>query len=261
MKALRLMGIQARAAALLAMQYRAEFALQSVLALAWIPVAMLPLVLVFRGRDGVAGWSWGEALVVIGFFTTIKAVLSGVLSPSMLSVVDHVRKGTLDFLLLKPADALLLVSTSRFDFTALPQIFVGFAIASWGAREAGRTPSALDLLFTAFLLACGCLILWALWVVAVSQAFHFVKVDNLSYLINSTFDAARWPSAVYRGIFELAFTFVFPLAVMTTWPALAVLGRAGWREALLAIALTGAFLALARVTWRGALRKYTSAGG
>lgn len=261
MRSLQLIWIQARAAALMAMQYRLEFLVQLLLALAWIPVAMLPLIIVFQGREGLAGWSWGEALVVIGFFTSLKALLSGVFSPSMLSVVDHVRKGTLDFLLLKPADALLLVSTSRFDFTALPQFFVGFGICAWGAREAGRSPGALDLGFAAFLLACGTLILWSLWVLAISQVFYFVKIDNLSYLIGSTFDAARWPASVYRGAFEVAFTFVFPLAVMTTWPALAVLGKAGLREGLLAVGLTLLFLGLARLTWSRALSKYTSAGG
>jgi ABC-2 type transport system permease protein len=29
-------------------------------------------------------------------------------------VMDHIRKGTLDFVLLKPADAQFLVSTARF---------------------------------------------------------------------------------------------------------------------------------------------------
>ena len=37
-------------------------------------------------------------------------------APSLGNVVEHIRKGTLDFVLLKPADAQFLVSTSRFEF-------------------------------------------------------------------------------------------------------------------------------------------------
>ena len=261
MRALRLVAIQARAAALQSMQYRLEFFVKAALSMAWVPVALLPLVVAFRGRSGIAGWSWGEALVVIGFFTSLKGILQGVLTPSMMSVVEHVRKGTLDFLLLKPADALLLVSTSRFDFTAIPEILLGFGICAWGARHAGLAPGPGDVALAALMLACGTLLLWSLWVVAVSQAFHFVKIDNLAHLILSTFDAARWPSAVYTGVFAFAFTFVFPLALMTTWPALALLGRGSARQALVAVALTAVFVTIARLTWRGALRKYTSAGG
>lgn len=261
MRALRLVAIQARAAALLAMQYRLEFFVQALLAVAWLAIPLMPLILVFRQRAGLAGWSWGEALVVVGFFTTLKGVLSGVLSPSMLAVVDHVRKGTLDFLLLKPADALLLVSTSRLDFAALPEIVAGLVIAGYGAYTAGHPPGPREIAFAALMLLCGILVLWSLWVIAVAQSFHFVKIDNLSHLINSTFDAARWPSSVYRGVFSVMFTFVFPLALMTTWPALAVLGKAGAGHALGALGLAASFTIVARLTWSRAIRKYTSAGG
>ena len=73
-----------------------------------------------------------------------------------------------------------------------------------------------------------------------SAAFWVVKVDNLTYLFGSLFDAGRWPIDVFRGIFRGAlrfvFTFVFPLALMTTYPALALLGKLDAGTALLRLA-------------------------
>jgi ABC-type uncharacterized transport system permease subunit len=46
-----------------------------------------------------------------------------------------------------------------------------------------------------------------------------VKVDNLTYLFSSIYDAARWPASVFRGAVAFLLTFVIPLAVMTTYPA------------------------------------------
>ena len=93
----------------------------------------------------------------------------------------------------------------------------------------------------------------------VSAAFWVVKVDNLSYLFGSLFDAGRWPIAVFRGVLWFAFTFVFPLALMTSYPAMALLGRLSLATAL-AGALGGlAFASLARLIWRRALAFYTSA--
>ena len=43
------------------------------------------------------------------------AILEGAVSPSLTAVVEHIRKGTLDFVLLKPADAQFLVSTAKFE--------------------------------------------------------------------------------------------------------------------------------------------------
>ena len=40
----------------------------------------------------VAGWTFEEALVVIGRFTVMKGVLEGAVNPSLASVVEHIRK-------------------------------------------------------------------------------------------------------------------------------------------------------------------------
>ena len=90
-----------------------------------------------------------------------------------------------------------------------------------------------------------------------------VKVDNLSYLFGSLFDAGRWPIDVFRGVFRGAlrfvFTFIFPLALMTTYPAQALLGKLAASTAIFALVGGALFSALSRQVWRRALRMYTSA--
>jgi ABC-2 type transport system permease protein len=103
------------------------------------------------------------------------------------------------------------------------------------------------------------LVLYALWILVVSAAFWVVKVDNLSYLFGSLFDAGRWPIAVFRGVLWFAFTFVFPLALMTSYPAMALLGRLSFGTALGGVLGGLAFASLARLIWRRALGFYTSA--
>jgi ABC-2 type transport system permease protein len=111
----------------------------------------------------------------------------------------------------------------------------------------------------ATLMAVGVMVLYALWILVVSAAFWVVKVDNLSYLFGSLFDAGRWPIAVFRGALWFAFTFVFPLALMTSYPAMALIGRLSPTTALAAVAGGLTFASLARVVWQRALGFYTSA--
>ena len=111
----RLLLVQLRTSLTLAVQYRFDFFLEGVLALLWLGITLVPLMVVFAQRTTVAGWSYPEALVVVGLFSVLKAVLDGAITPSLNHVVDGIRKGTLDFILLKPADAQFLVSTARFD--------------------------------------------------------------------------------------------------------------------------------------------------
>lgn len=256
---LRLLGVQLRASTALALQYRLEFLGQGALALLWTAWALVPLLVVFGARRGVAGWTFEEALTVLGWFTVMKGVLEGAVNPSLASVVEHIRKGTLDFVLLKPADAQFLVSTARFMPWRLVDVLAGLAIFAAAFARMGRLPSPGAAAAALLLLACATLVLYSLWILVVSAAFYVVKVDNLSYLFSSIFDAARWPVSVFRGALRLVFTFVIPLALMTTFPALALLGKLDPAVAVQAVLGALGFAALARLAWRRAIGAYTSA--
>jgi ABC-2 type transport system permease protein len=257
----RLLGIQLRASSLLALQYRLDFVVDAVLSLCWIAASLVPLIVVFGQRPSIAGWRWPEALLVVAFFTTLKSILDGCIQPSLQAVVEHIRRGTLDFILLKPADAQFLVSTARFDLWKVSDLIAGVAMGVIALHRLGHVPSARALLVTSLLLGIAVLILYSIWILVISLAFSVVKVDNLSFLFSSIYDAARWPSSVFRGAVAFVFTFVIPLTVMTTYPALALLDRlAPWRAG---VAGGGAllFAGVARVVWLRSLRRYTGAGG
>jgi ABC-2 type transport system permease protein len=241
------------------MQYRVEFLVEGALALFWTVWSLVPLLVVFARRDGVAGWTFEEALVVMGWFTLVKGVLEGAVNPSLTSVVEHIRKGTLDFVLLKPADAQFLVSTAKFEPWRVVDVLGGVAIFAVAFHRMGRAPAAGAILWALGLLACATLVLYSLWILVVSAAFYVVKIDNLSFLFLSIFDAARWPVSVFRGALRVVFTFVVPIALMTTYPALALLGKLSPLHAAEALGGALAFAALSRLVWSRAIGKYTSA--
>ncbi|HSM92173.1 MAG TPA: ABC-2 family transporter protein [Anaeromyxobacteraceae bacterium] len=256
---LRLFAVQLRASTVAAMQYRLEFLVGGVLALFWTTWSIVPIVVVFRDRAAVAGWSFEEALVVVGWFTLMKGVLEGAVNPSLSAVVDAIRKGTLDFVLLKPADAQFLVSTTRFAPWRAADVLGGLALFGIAFHRMGRTPSAAHVALAAVLLGCATLVLYSLWILVVSAAFFVVKVDNLSFLFASIYDAARWPVSVFRGLLRLLFTFVIPLALMTTYPALALLGRLDARLLAEAVGVALLFTVAARAVWLRSIGHYTSA--
>ena len=256
---LRLLAVQLRASTALALQYRLEFLGQGALALLWTSWSLVPLLVVYSDRTGVAGWSFEEALVVMGWFTLMKGILEGAVNPSLASVVEHIRKGTLDFVLLKPADAQFLVSTARFMPWRIIDVLAGLAIFGVAFHRMGRWPSAGSMAAALVLLLCATLVLYSLWILVISAAFYLVKIDNLSYLFASIYDAARWPVDVFRGFLRLLFTFVIPLALLTTYPALALLGKLDLAVAAQALGGSLLFAVAARLTWTRAIRRYTSA--
>ncbi|GAB4199974.1 MAG: ABC-2 family transporter protein [Sandaracinaceae bacterium] len=254
-----LLGVQLRLSALLAMQYRWELFADAFFSLFWTATALLPLWLVFEERPRVAGYSFPEALVVLGFFTLLQGVLEGAIHPSLGTVVDHVRTGTLDFVLLKPADAQFLVSTARFAPFRVLNVLAGLAIVVHALGLLGRAPSALDVLASVVLFASAVLILYGLWILTVSAAFYVGRIDNLRYLFTSVFDAARWPASVYRGALGFVFTYVLPLALMTSYPAWALLGLLEPARFVTALVFGLGFALGSRWVFVRALARYTSA--
>jgi len=258
---LRLLGVQLRASLLLMMQYRVDFFVDVGLSVFWIAVSLVPLLVLFGQRSSVAGWSFAEALLVVAWFTVLKGVLEGAIQPALQAVVEHIRTGTLDFLLLKPVDAQFMVSTARFELGKTADVLSGLLILGYALHRLGHRPSLGAVLLTLALLLGAILLLYSIWILVISLAFYVVKVDNLSYLFSSIFDAARWPASIFRGALSFFFTFVIPLAVMTTYPALSILGRLPAHRVLGALVGAVIFAWCSRQVWKGALRRYTSGGG
>lgn len=258
-RSLGIVRVQLRLSALLAMQYRWDLLADALLSLFWTATALLPLWLVFEERSQIAGYTFPEALVVLGFFTILQGVLEGAIHPSLGTVVEQLRTGTLDFVLLKPADAQLLVSSARFAPFRVLNVVAGMAIVARAFVLLDRWPTAVDVALCLALFASAVSILYGLWILTVSAAFYVGRIDNLRYLFLSVFDAARWPASVYRGAIGFVFTFVVPLALMTSYPAWALLGLLEpWRIGI-ALAFGVGFSLASRVVFLRALARYTSA--
>lgn len=270
----RLLGLQLRVSLLAGMQYRWDFLAQGVMQLVWLGMSALPLLIAYKARavaqggtlttTDISGWGFYPAAVVFGFFCLLKAVLDGAVNPSLLSVIDQIRKGTLDFVLLKPADAQFLVSTARFEpwhviDAAGALALIALAVHRQHLATGAALPGGLQVGAAIVLLGCSVLMLYAVWLLVICAAFYVVRIDNLSYLFSSLFDFARWPRAVFRGALQVVFTYFLPLAVMTSFPTDALLGRLQPWQAAWAIAIAAGLLFLSRRVWRQAIASYTSA--
>lgn len=256
---LALFGQLLRTSAQVALQYRLDFILGAVMAVFWVGWTVTPLLLVFHHRASVGGWSLPQALLVISFFMILKAMLEGAVSPNLVAVVEHIRKGTLDFILIKPVDAQFMVSASRFAFHKIIDGAAGVALAVWASHRLGLHVGLREVAGALAMLTASTALLYSMWLLVISLAFWFVRVDNLSYLFVAIFDAARWPVSVFRGWVRFVLTFIIPVGIMTTFPAMALLGTLTGRHVLTAALFAVGSLVGSRLVWTRAVRRYASA--
>lgn len=247
-----------RVALMTAMQYRASFLVEFVVGTGTAVGMVVPLVFVYEHASTVAGWTFHEALLVTAFFMMLQGLVGLLVEPNVGALVDAIRTGTFDFLLLKPPDAQLVASVQRIAPARVWDLLAGLGVAVWALSGIGA-PAPIDVAVAAGLLFAGLAAMYGLWVLVITSSFWFVRVDNLRFLLGAILDAGRWPVGVYRGWVRVFLTVIVPVAVVTSYPALALLGRMDGALAAQALAVAAGMLVLSRIAWTQALRHYTSA--
>ncbi|MFQ6537108.1 ABC transporter permease [Aphanothece stagnina] len=246
------------------LEYPANFWIEAIAVLGNLAGSVFVLGLLFGGADQdpaarLGGWSWHQALVVLGLYTLLDGLTSCVLQPNLSRIVGHVQNGTLDFVLLKPVDSQFWLSARMFSPWGVPGIAAGLGLSLWAAGRAGASWEAWAVGLAALMLVSSAVILYSLWFLLAALSIWFVKIWNATEVLRYTLVAGRYPVSAYPPALRLVFTFVLPVAFLTTVPAEAILGRASvpWTLGAMAMALIAALAS--RWFWRHALRYYTSA--
>jgi len=256
---LRIVSALVRTSLQTGMQYRADFIADLTVGCIRTAATAAPLWLVYSRTATIAGWGFADAALVMALFLLMEGLVGSFIEPNLAMVVDGIREGTLDLVLTKPADAQLLVSLRTVAPTHLWDVLGAMVLGGWSLAQREAMPTLVDAGVALLLGVSGLASIYALWILAICLSFWFVRVDNLRFLLWSASDAGQWPITVFRGWIRAVLTYVVPVAVMTSFPALALSGR--WDATLVAtgVGIAVAFLAISRWTWHRALAAYTSA--
>jgi ABC-2 type transport system permease protein len=241
------------------LEYQANFLIELVATAGNLAGSLFVLSLFYAPGRSLGGWSWEAALVVLGVYTLLEGVTTTLLQPNLSTIVAHVRTGSLDFVLLKPIDSQFWLSARTFSPWGLPGIALGAGLIAYAAARAGVSPDPLTLAIATLMLIASLLILYSLWFVLAATSIWFVKIWNATEVLRSVLVAGRFPVSAFPPGLRAFFTFVVPVAFLTTVPAEAILGRAAGSWLLAGGAVAAGSLTASRWFWRFALRHYTSA--
>lgn len=251
------LGLLWSAAIAAEMEYRVNFILATLTSLGNLSGSLFGLFLFYRTGYTFAGWTWEEALIVLGIFTILQGFSSTFLAPNLNSIVKHVQNGTLDFVLLKPISSQFWLSSHTLSPWGIPDLIFGAILIGYAGMRLNLILS--NYLLSAVPLLFGLISLYSLWFMLGATSIWFVKIYNVTEVLRGLLEAGRFPMAAYPATYRFFFTFIVPVAFLTTVPSQAMLGRVqiGWVIGAGVLALS--LLFVARSFWGFALRFYTSA--
>ncbi len=259
MRYLKLLGIFYRYSVLRELEYRLNFFTNVVMSLFWMGWGIISATILFNVRSRIGDWSYNEVLIVIGLYTLFTGVIEAFFRPNVTNIIEQIRDGTFDFVLVKPVNAQFYASLRSIVVWRLFDIAAGGVIIVYALKQLGVQPPPQQVLIFIAMIALAAVIVYSLWLMMVTLAFWFIKVDNLTELFGAFYEAGRFPVTVYQGWVRGLLTFVIPIAFITTFPAAMLLNRAGEVQLGWAALLAAIMFFVSSRFWNLAIRSYSSA--
>ncbi|ABG51200.1 protein of unknown function DUF990 [Trichodesmium erythraeum IMS101] len=239
------------------LEYRFNFMIAAISSIGGLLGSLFSLLLFYRTGYKFQGWNWEESLIILAIFTILQGLSATFLIPSLNRIVKQVQEGTLDFVLLKPISSQFLLSTRTISPWGILDIIFGGFLLEYAGSKLGLGIS--NYLLTILPMVCGIIILYSIWFILGSTSIWFVKIYNLTEVLRGLLGAGRYPIVAYPTAYRFFFTFLVPVAFLTTVPAQTILGKAGSTWILGSFVLAGGLFFASIQFWRLALRYYTSA--
>lgn len=239
-------------------EYRANFAVGVLVGAIGLGLAVLTFGILYSYTDDVAGWSRAEALMLVGIFRVVQALIELAIARNMWNVADAVRTGEMDYLLVRPVSSQFLATLRVLNLAEGVNALAGLALVVWAGNLAGVRWQVAQVAAAVVLALCGLVLLYSCWCFLVTFAFWF-GAGPLESVFLWFIGAGQYPVSFFKGWVRVFFTFVFPVAFAATFPAEALLGRLDPRTLALGVALAALALIGANRFWNYGVRHYSSA--
>ena len=243
--------------------YRFDFFVRGLMSLIHVGAELVAVWTIFNNTQSLKGWQWQHMLVLVGVYRIIAGGIRISIVPNMRKLLDEIREGTFDFVLLRPVNAQFLVSIREFVIWRLTDVFLGSAAAAYGCYSLlGHVPVKQTFVFI-MMLAAGFAIVYSVWLMLATLCFWFIRIQNIEMVFCNVFEAGRYPIVIYNPWVRWVLTFILPLAFITTFPAGSLLGDPATgvppSAPYYALLIATVLLLLSGWFWRFGLKRYAGA--
>lgn len=215
--------------------------------------------LVFGQVNSIAGWSKDQVLLLVVIQAIFTSFLWFFILPNLNSFSRYIRRGELDFVLLKPMNPRFFVSTRYLSFNNFARIFACAFIVFILLSRLGVQPTVFAWLLFLALFFLGIFIFYSLFFLMIVTNFWLINVFNFQSLFDQITETGRLPVYIFQGGLRLFFIYIVPVGFIATFPTQALLGQVGLEKLWLALFLAATIFLLSEWFWRFALKHYQSA--
>lgn len=258
---LRYLAISVRAQ----LQYRAAFIMQTLGHMMVTGVEIVAIWALFERFGGLKGWTLPQVAM---FYGTVHIIWS--IADAMARGFDvfgaTIRRGDFDRLLLRPRSTVLQLAGQELTIRRVGRFLQGLVVLLWAISSLPIDWSLAKVILLLVTIACGVCLFFGLVVLQATMCFWTTEsLEIVNIVTYGGVETAQYPLSVYKSWFRQFFIYVVPLACVTYFPIVAILGRPDplhspvwfqWISPLAGVV----FLLISLRLWRFGIRHYTSTG-
>ncbi|MFB9247550.1 ABC transporter permease [Sphaerisporangium melleum] len=221
------------------------------------------IAVIFAHTTALGGFSLPEVMFLYGT-SGMSFALADLLFGNIDRLTLHVKAGTFDAMLIRPASPFVQMAVHRFSFQRIGRTLQAAAVLAIALTQLSVPWQRAWMI--PLMVVCGIVLFAAIW--TLGGAAQFLLVDAPEVANAFTYGGGtltQYPLSVYGGDLVRAVTFIVPLAFVNWQPGLFVLdhpdpfGLPYWLRFMSPVAALSLACA-AGLAWRAGLRRYRSTG-
>jgi ABC-2 type transport system permease protein len=240
-------------------QFRAHFITTIVIGLTQIVLGIIPVLVLFNFTDDVRGWTQADVIVVLGVQQAMMGMIGMIITHNMWAMMEAVRNGDLDQMLIRPVDAQFYAATRWIRPDQMFNVLTGLVIVIIGLANGRGVPGPVQWIQGGVIFLCGFVLISCLYMAVSYCAFWTQSMAAAALVVGDVMNMGRYPIWFFPLAMRVALTFIVPVAFATTFPSEALTHGISWWIVLVSIAFAAVVVAGLRLLWNVAIRQYSSA--
>jgi ABC-2 type transport system permease protein len=240
-------------------QFRAHFLTTIVIGLTQIVLGIIPVLVLFNFTDDVRGWTQADVIVVLGVQQAMMGMIGMIVTHNMWAMMEAVRNGDLDQMLIRPVDAQFYAATRWIRPDQMFNVLTGLVIVIIGLANGRGVPGPMQWIQGGVIFLCGFLLISCLYMAVSYCAFWTQSMAAAALVVGDVMNMGRYPIWFFPLAMRVALTFIIPVAFATTFPSEALTHGISWWIVLGSIAFAAVVVTGLRLLWNVAIKQYSSA--
>lgn len=247
------------------LSYRASFFAYLVAAFVTTGSEFVGIYFAFQRFGSLGGWRLEEVALLYGMVGSALA-LADMITTGFDTFGNTVRRGDFDRILLRPRSTALQLFGQELTLRRAGRLLQALLVLSWALSKLPQAWTLARLYLVLAAIGGAACIFVGLWIVQATIAFWTIQTQEMmNVLTYGGMEAGAHPVHIYDRWLRRLFLGVVPIASVSYFPALVLLGRPDPFEtfagtAYLAPLLGPLFLGAALWGWGIGVRHYTSTG-